>query len=64
MGWSGLMQWAETTDDSLRGGSTQQYGTVSEILVVVCTLHMALLVFGGDRCETPGASIRTPLELF
>ena len=32
----------------------QRYGAVNEVVVVVRLLHQALLVFGGDKCQTPG----------
>ena len=32
----------------------QQYDGANEVVVVTCLLHQALLVFGGDKCQTPG----------
>ena len=37
----------------------QQHGAVSEVVVVVRLLHKALLVFGGDKCQTPGGLNRS-----
>ena len=51
--WSVLAQWSEDLVLAFME-EAQQYGAVSEVVVVVRLLHKALLVFGGDKCQTPG----------
>ena len=41
----------------------QQYGGANEVVVATRLLHQALLVFGGEKCQTPGDLIDMQLGL-
>ena len=51
--WSGIRNWSEQLTVAFME-EAQQYGGANEVVVVTRLLHQALLVFGGDKCQTPG----------
>ena len=51
--WTGIRTWSADLTVAFME-EAQQYGGANEVVVVTRLLHQALLVFGGDRCQTPG----------
>ena len=51
--WTGIRTWSEDLTVAFME-EAQQYGGANEVVVVTRLLHQALLIFGGDKCQTPG----------
>ena len=51
--WTGIRTWSEDLTVAFME-EAQQYGGANEVVVVTKLLHQALLIFGGDKCQTPG----------
>ena len=51
--WSKIREWTEGLTVTFIE-EAQQYGGVNEVVVVSRLMAQSLVVFGGDKCQTPG----------
>ena len=51
--WSKIREWTEGLTVTFVE-EAQQYGGVNEVVVVSRLMAQSLVVFGGDKCQTPG----------
>ena len=51
--WSKVREWTEGLTVTFVE-EAQQYGGVNEVVVVSRLMAQSLVVFGGDKCQTPG----------